>query len=106
MARKEITINDKKVTIEANASTILIYEDNFKGRRFLQDVEELQKIKKESDIPLTIFCRILWATAKTADNTIADMFSWSAQFSITGLMGATKSAIEIINEDIKSTSKN
>lgn len=106
MAKKEILIDNKKVTVEANASTILIYEDTFKGRRFLQDIEEFRKIKKDTDIPISTLCRIIWATAKTADKTIPDMFTWSAQFSIPGLIGAGKEAIEVIDKDITPTIKN
>jgi hypothetical protein len=84
----------------------LIYEDTFKGRRFLQDLEEIQKTKNSTDIPLITICRIIWATAKTADNSIADIFNWSAQFSTNGLFGASKEAMELINNDIKPTSKN
>ena len=32
MPNKIITIGKKKVRVEANASTLLIYEDRFKGR--------------------------------------------------------------------------
>lgn len=106
MARKEIEIDNKKVQIEANGATILIYEDTFKGRRFLRDVSELEKVKEPTDYPLTLTCRILWATAKTADNSIPNMFKWAAQFTSKGLLNATGEAMKLIGEDMKSTVKN
>lgn len=106
MARKEIEIDGKKVNLEANGSTILIYEDSFKGRRFLQDVSELQQVKKETDIPLTLFCRVLWSVAKTADNSIPNMFKWSAQFTSHGLLKSANEAMKLIGEDLKPTVKN
>lgn len=106
MARKEIEIDDKKVEIEANGSTILIYEDAFKGRRFLQDINELKKVKEPTDYPLTLFCRVLWAVAKTADNSIPNMFKWSAQFTSNGLFKSAGEALQLVGEDLNPTVKN
>lgn len=106
MSKKTITIDGKEFNIEANASTIIIYEDSFKGHRFLQDLDELQKIKEPSDMPLGVCCRFIWAVAKTADSSIPDMLEWTKGFSMGGIFSGVQPAIEIIGENVAVPSKN
>ena len=103
--RKNIKIDSKTVCVEANASALLIYEDRCKGRRLLQDISELAKITDIDKIPLSRYSRLLWATAKTADETIADVYEWTKEFTINGIIKAGQIALEMICESIETTKK-
>ena len=103
--RKNIKIDSKTVCVEANASTLLIYEDRFKGRRLLQDISELAKITDIDKIPLSLYSKLLWATAKTADETTSDVYEWTKNFTINGIIKAGQIALEMICESIETTKK-
>ena len=103
--RKNIEIDNKTVCVEANASTLLIYEDRFKGRRLLQDISELAKITDIDKIPLSLYSKLLWATAKTADETTSDVYEWTKDFTINGIIKAGQIALGMICESIETTKK-
>lgn len=103
--RKNIRIDNQTVCVEVNASTLLIYEDRFKGRRLLQDISELAKITDINKIPLSLYSKLLWAAAKTADETIADVYEWTKEFTINGIIKAGQLALEMICESIETTKK-
>lgn len=105
MSSKTINIDNKKVRVEANASTLLIYEDRFKGRRMLQDIAELTKIENIQNIPFSLYSKLLWASVKTADNSIADIYEWIKDFSIQGIITASQVALELICQSIETTKK-
>ena len=103
--RINIKIDSNTVCVEANASTLLIYEDRFKGRRLLQDISELAKITDIDKIPLSLYSKLLWATAKTADETISDVYEWTRDFTINGIIKAGQIALGMICESIETTKK-
>ena len=105
MTSKIINLKSGKVKVEANASTLLIYEDRFKGRRLLQDIDKLSELRKAEDIPFSLYTKLLWATAKTADHNIEDVYEWSKQFSIEEIIKAGQVAISLIWESISPTKK-
>ena len=105
MALKTISLKSRKVKVEANASTLLVYEDRFKGRRLLQDIDKLSELRKAEDIPFSLYTKLFWATAKTADYSIEDVYEWSSQFSIEEIIIAGQVAINLIWESIQSTKK-
>ena len=105
MSSKTIIIDNKKVRVEANASTLLIYEDRFKGRRMLQDIAELTKIENIQNIPFSLYSKLLWASVKTADDSIDDIYEWIKDFSIQGVITASQVALELICQSIETTKK-
>ena len=105
MPNKIITIGKKKVRVEANASTLLIYEDRFKGRRLLQDIGELAKITKAEKIPFSLYSKLFWAAAKTADNSIPDIYDWIKDFEISDVIIGSQTVITLIYESIETTKK-
>ena len=103
--KKTIRIDNQKVKVEANASTLLIYEDRFKGRRLLQDIDGIAKIDEIEKIPFSLCTKLLWATAKTADSSIPDIYEWVKDFSIKEIIVASQTAIELICQSIETSKK-
>lgn len=99
-----IKIGRTEIKVEANASTLIIYEDRFKGRRLLQDIDELAKIDTVKT-PFSLYAKLLWATAKTADDSIADLYEWTKQYSISEIITASQYAVEMILKSIQTTKK-
>lgn len=93
---RTVKIDGRPVRLKASALTLLIYEDRFKGRRLLQDMGEIVKITDTDKAPLSVYARILWSTAKTADETLPDIYEWTKDFSISGIMQASKTAYELV----------
>ena len=101
MSAKTIIIDKKKVRVEANASTLLIYED----RRLLQDIDELAKITTTDKVPFSLYSKLFWSVAKTADDTVPDIYEWAKDFSISGVIEGSRTAIELICKSIETTKK-
>ncbi|WP_143000438.1 hypothetical protein [Ruminococcus sp. YE282] len=59
-------------------------------------MSEIVKITDADDAPLSVYARILWAVAKTADDTLPDIYEWTKDFSISGIMQASKTAYELV----------
>lgn len=93
---KTININGRSLKLKASALTLLIYEDRFKGRRLLQDMGEIVKISEAEKAPLSVYVRILWAAAKTADETLPDIYEWAKNYSISEIIKASKAAYELV----------
>lgn len=100
MIPRIIYLKSRKVKVEANASTLLVYEDRFKGRRLLQDIDKLSELRKTEDVPLSLYTKLFWATAKTADRSIEDVYEWSSQFTIEDIIKGGQVAITLIWESI------
>ncbi len=96
MLSRIINLENRKVKVEANASTLLIYEDRFKGRRLLQDVDKISQINRVEDVPFSLYTKLFWATAKTADHNIGDVYEWSSQFTIEDIIKGGQIAITLI----------
>lgn len=103
--RKNIRIDNQTVCVEVNASTLLIYEDRFKGRRFLQDITELAKIPDINKTPFSLNSKLLWAAAKTADENIPDIYEWAKSFSISGIIDAGQTVLILVCESISTRKK-
>lgn len=105
MASRTIAIGKKKVKVEANASTLLVYEDRFKGRRLLQDIDYLVRIKSIEKVPFSLYSKLLWATAKTADESTPDVYEWTKNFEINEIISASQVAVGLICESIETSKK-
>lgn len=105
MSKAVLILDGQELTVEANAQTLLIYEDNFKGHRLLQDIDELAHITDKSTMPFGIYLKLLWACAKTADKNIVDIDLFSQQFSIEAVIENSWNIIELIGKSIEGNSK-
>lgn len=103
--RKTVKINGTNVVLEANGYTLLVYEDRFKGRRLLQDIGEISKIGEAEKVPFSIQTKMLWAAAKTADDTLPDIYEWTKQFSIEEVIKASQIAVVLICESLSTSKK-
>lgn len=98
-----VVINDKNVEVEVTAYTMLIYEDTFKGRSFLRDADRIL-VKNLNDVKFGSAVKLLWAAAKTADDTIPNFKAWSKNLSIKDAISATDTIIELIVNSLRSDS--
>lgn len=97
MASTMINLKNKKIPVEANAYTLIIYEDRFKGRRFLKDIDNLIT---EGSISLATSARILWAVSKTADSSIADFCEFTKNLELSDLITCTTYVANILLESL------
>ncbi len=100
-----ISINKKSIRVEVNASTLIIYEDRFKGRRLLQDIFELSAIKDPDKVPFALVSKLIWAAAKTADNTTPDLYEWIAQMNIAEVIGIAPQILTMYYTNIETAKK-
>jgi len=100
-----ISISKKSIRVEVNASTLIIYEDRFKGRRLLQDISELTGIDDVASIPFALTTKLLWAAAKTADTNTPDFYEWTKQFEISDVIGCGLQIIQLYVRDIETVKK-
>ena len=100
-----ISINKKSIRVEVNASTLIIYEDRFKGRRLLQDIFELSAIKDTDKVPFALVSKLIWAAAKTADNTTPDLYEWIAQMNIAEVIGIAPQILTMYYTNIETAKK-
>lgn len=98
-----VVINGKNVEVEVTAYTMLIYEDTFKGYSFLRDADKVL-VKNLNDVKFGSAVKLLWAAAKTADDTIPHFKTWSKDVSIKDAISATDTIIKLIVDSLKSDS--
>lgn len=99
--KNTVIINGKDVPIEITAYTTLIYEDNFKGRNFFRDIENV--IENDS-MKFGLVTKFLWAAAKTADDNISSIEKWAKNIDLKEIIVASDIVINLIYESIKSDS--
>lgn len=100
---KTIKVGEKELEVEVSAYTMLIYEDNFKNRSFLRDVDMLTANPNKVQYSSTV--RILWAAAKSADDTIKPIKEFSKQYSIGEVISTAQPLVDLIVESLKTSSK-
>lgn len=101
MATLYTTIGEQELELEVSAFTLIVYEDRFKGRRFLQDVEVLTS----DNIPFGITAKFLWSAVKTADENVCDFNEWIKQFEIADIILLNNAIISLISESLSSIVK-
>jgi hypothetical protein len=97
MARTTLSLNNKRIVVEANAYTLIVYEDRFKGRRFLKDIDELVT---SPSLSLGIGARMLWAIAKTANKELADYCEFTHALEISEIATIVEEITDIILESL------
>lgn len=100
-----IIIDNQKIKVGANASTLILYEDRFKGRRLLRDASKLLEMGDTTDIPFGLVARLLWAEVKTADAETPDFFEWVEGFSIGGIIETRFVVLTLLAQSIETTTK-
>ena len=96
-----VVINDKNVEVEVTAYTMLIYEDTFKGHSFLRDADRVL-VPNLNDVKFGTAVKLLWAAAKTADDTISNFKAWSKEISIKDAISAIGKIVDLIVDSLKS----
>lgn len=96
-----VVINDKNVEVEVTAYTMLIYEDTFKGHSFLRDADRVL-VPNLNDVKFDTAVKLLWAAAKTADDTIPNFKAWSKGISIKDAISAIGKIVDLIVDSLKS----
>lgn len=101
--KKTLTVGEKELAVEITAYTMLIYEDNFKGRSFLRDVDMLTTNPNKVQYSSTV--RILWAASKSVDDATKPIKEFSKQYSIGEVISTAQPLVDLIVESLKTSSK-
>lgn len=96
-----VIINGENVAVEVTAYTMLIYEDSFKGRSFLRDVDEILQTDP-NEVKFSSAVRILWAAVKTADEKTPNIEKWSKSISLKDAVSSVETLVELVFESLKS----
>lgn len=91
--------------VRASAFTLILYEDNFKGRRMLQDLSALAEMEQSGAVSYALVSRMLWALARTADVATPDFYEWVQAFSIGGIISAYPAVVTLLTENIMTPKK-
>lgn len=99
---KTIQIDGKNITFRCTAGTLRRYRNQF-NREFLSDLSKLQEVKEDmSDFSFEPFENIVWAMAKTADNSIPDVQTWLDSFTDFSVIDVFTQLQDIIINSLKS----
>ena len=100
-----LRVDDRTFEVRASAFTLILYEDNFKGRRMLQDLSALAEMEQSGAISYALVSRMLWALARTADAATPDFYEWVQAFSIGGIISAYPAVVTLLTENIMTPKK-
>ena len=98
-------MDNRTFEVRASAFTLILYEDNFKGRRMLQDLSALAEMEQNGAVSYALVSRMLWALARTADATTPDFYEWVQAFSIGGVISAYPAVVTLLTENIMTPKK-
>jgi len=100
-----LRVDNRTFEVRASAFTLILYEDNFKGRRMLQDLSALAEMEQSGAVSYALVSRMLWALARTADATTPDFYEWVQVFSIGGIISAYPAVVTLLTENIMTPKK-
>lgn len=100
-----LRVDNHTFEVRASAFTLILYEDNFKGRRMLQDLSALAEMEQSGAVSYALVSRMLWALARTADATTPDFYEWVQTFSIGGIISAYPAVVTLLTENIMTPKK-
>ena len=100
-----LRVDNRTLEVRASAFTLILYEDNFKGRRMLQDLSALAEMEQSGAVSYALVSRMLWALARTADATTPDFYEWVQAFSIGGIISAYPAVVTLLTENIMTPKK-
>lgn len=109
---KIINVSGKDVKFKSSASTLYIYQMQFKSD-LLIDMKKLQgklaKVKTEEEqfesIDLMLFAKIAWTMAKTADSSIPLIEQWLDEFEIFSIYEILPQLSDLLLESFKSVNE-
>ena len=100
-----LRVDNRTFEVRASAFTLILYEDNFKGRRMLQDLSALAEMEQSGAVSYALVSRMLWALARTADVATPDFYEWVQAFSIGGIISAYPAVVTLLTENIMTPKK-
>ena len=100
-----LRVDNRTFEVRASAFTLILYEDNFKGRRMLQDLSALAEMEQSGAVSYALVSRMLWALARTADTATPDFYEWVQAFSIGGIISAYPAVVTLLTENIMTPKK-
>lgn len=95
-----VKLGGNDVVVAVTGYTLLVYEDNFKGRNFLKDADSL--LTEAQKVPFGTAVKILWAVAKTADPKIEAIEAWSSKFELAEVLPAVNTAVDLVLKSLQS----
>ena len=99
---KTIQIDGKNINFRCTAATLRRYRNQF-NREFLADLSKLVNVKEDmSDFSFEPFENVVWAMAKTADNSIPDVQTWLDSFTDFSVIDVFTQLQDIIIDSLKS----
>ena len=99
---KTIQIDGKNITFRCTAATLRRYRNQF-NREFLADLSKFVNVKEDmSDFSFEPFENVVWAMAKTADNSIPDVQTWLDSFTDFSVIDVFTQLQDIIINSLKS----
>lgn len=104
---KTIEIGGKQVTFKTTGGTIMRYRNQFNSE-FLADLILVQEAKNGnmSGFSYKAIEQVIWALAKTADNTIPDPQAWYDSFEEFPLFDVFAQLQDMITSSFKTLRKN
>lgn len=99
---KTIIIDGRSINFKSSASFLLRYKNYF-GQDALQDLSKLQKDFLKGDVNVETLYKIIWALAKTADDSIPEIVTWIDSFNTFPLLDIFKELEPLILETFNST---
>ena len=100
-----LRVDNRTFEVRASAFTLILYEDNFKGRRMLQDLSALAEMEQSGAVSYALVSRMLWALARTADAATPDFYEWVQAFSIGGIISAYPAVVTLLTANIMTPKK-
>lgn len=94
---KTIKLGDKRIRLESNAYSLILYENEFK-RNFIKDFENICGNAGEVDV--VNYARFLWTLAKTADEELTDFESFVKSIDLSGIFSSIATIVELIASNI------
>lgn len=99
--KRLIELDGKQLAVEVTAYTLIIYEDRFKGRTFLNDADVIMRGGKIAEIPFSLAVKILWAAAKSADESLEDIDTFAKKYPISDILKNANVVVDMVLESLK-----
>lgn len=94
-----IKLSDRDVELKVNAYSFILYENEFKGRNFLKDFNNVLGVDGEEPL-VSNHLRFTWALAKTANPGLEDFEQFANSVSLDDVLGVVSTIVKLINESL------
>lgn len=106
MATEKVVLTNRELELKANAYTFIIYEDEFKGRNFLRDFNNVLGVIEGEEPETSNHIRFLWALAKTANPQTEDFKQFAQSVGVDDVLLIVSTIVNLINESLGVTQGN